>query len=197
MKNKKVLLLLAQGFEEYEAAVFTDVIGWSRVLGNEPVEMVTTALKSEIKCTWNLKVRPELDFDNVDVKDFDALAIPGGFEDAGFYSDAYDQRFLNLIREFDREKKVIASICVGALPIGKSGVLKGRKATTYDLSNGVRRKQLASFGVIIQDEQIVVDRNIITSTGPATGLDVAFKLLEILKSNKNVDKIKKLMRFTI
>ena len=197
MKNKKVLLLLAQGFEEYEAAVFTDVIGWSRVLGNEPVEMVTTALKSEIKCTWNLKVRPELDFDNVDVKDFDALAIPGGFEDAGFYGDAYDQRFLNLIREFDKENKIIASICVGALPIGKSGVLKGRKATTYDLSNGVRRKQLASFGVIIQDEQIVVDRNIITSTGPATGLDVPFKLLEILTSNKNVDKIKKLMRFTI
>ena len=95
MKNKKVLLLLAQGFEEYEAAVFTDVIGWSRVLGNEPVEMVTTVLKSEIKCTWNLKVRPELDFDKVDFKDFDAIAIPGGFEDAGVYRDAYDKRFLN------------------------------------------------------------------------------------------------------
>lgn len=46
--NKKVLLFLAQGFEEYEAAVFTDVIGWSRVLGTEPVDMITTGLRPEI-----------------------------------------------------------------------------------------------------------------------------------------------------
>ena len=30
--NKKVLLLMAQGFEEYEASAFTDVLGWSRVM---------------------------------------------------------------------------------------------------------------------------------------------------------------------
>lgn len=73
--------------------------------------MVITTLKSEIKCTWNLKVRPELDFDKVDVKDFDAISIPGGFEDAGFYGDAYDERFLNLIREFDREKNYRKYLC--------------------------------------------------------------------------------------
>ena len=33
---KKVLLLLAQGFEEYEASVFTDVLGWSRDVGDIP-----------------------------------------------------------------------------------------------------------------------------------------------------------------
>ena len=48
--SKKVLLFLAQGFEEYEAGVFTDVIGWSRELGIEPVGMITTALSPEIKC---------------------------------------------------------------------------------------------------------------------------------------------------
>ena len=31
MRNKKVLLFLSQGIEEYEAGVFTDVIGWSRI----------------------------------------------------------------------------------------------------------------------------------------------------------------------
>ena len=45
MKNKKVLLFLAQGFEEYEAGVFTDVIGWSRVFGNEPVDVITSGLR--------------------------------------------------------------------------------------------------------------------------------------------------------
>jgi len=193
--SKKILLFLAQGFEEYEASVFTDVIGWSRVYGNKPVNLVTTGLRPEIKCTWNFIVRPELEFEKINVQEFDALAIPGGFEKAGYYQDAYDERFLNLIREFDKQGKIIASICVAALPIGKSGVLKGKKATTYDLLDGVRRKQLADFGAEVQDESIVIDKNIITSTGPSTGLDVAFKLLEMLTNSENVRLVKKYMRF--
>jgi 4-methyl-5(b-hydroxyethyl)-thiazole monophosphate biosynthesis len=194
-KNKNVLLFLAQGFEEFEASVFTDVIGWSRVFGTEPVGLITTGLRDEIKCTWNLTVKPEITFDKIKVDDFDALAIPGGFENAGFYEDAYDERFLNLIREFDRQGKIIAAICVAALPLGKSGVLKGRNATTYDLLDGLRRKQLEDFGAVIQDRSIVIDRNIITSTGPSTGLDVAFTLLEMLTSGENVTIVKKYMRF--
>ncbi len=58
--SKKVLLFLAQGFEEYEAGVFTDVIGWSRELGIEPVGMITTALSPEIKCKWNFMVGDKL-----------------------------------------------------------------------------------------------------------------------------------------
>ena len=192
---KRVLLFLAQGFEAYEASVFTDVIGWSRSFGIEPVDLVTTALRSEIQCTWNLIVRPEIEFAKIKTKDFDALAIPGGFENAGFYEDAYDERFLNLIREFDKENKIIASICVAAMPIGKSGILTNRKATSYDLLDGLRRKQLADFGAIVQDEMIVVDKNIITSTGPSTGLDVAFRLLEMLTDLENVNLVKKYMRF--
>jgi len=192
---KRVLLFLAQGFEAYEASVFTDVIGWSRNFGIEPVDLVTTGLRSEIKCTWNLTVCPEIEFDKINAMDFDALAIPGGFENAGFYEDAYDERFLNLIREFDEENKIIASICVAALPIGKSGILANRKATTYDLMDGLRRKQLADFGANVQDEMIVVDKNIITSTGPSTGLNVAFRLLEMLTNLENVNIVKKYMRF--
>lgn len=193
--TKKVLLFLAQGFEEYEASVFTDVIGWSRAYGKEPVELVTTGLRTEIKCTWNLTVKPEIEFDQIDSNDFHALAIPGGFEKAGFYEDAYDERFLGLIREFDRQGKIIASVCVGAMPIGKAGVLHGRKATTYDLLDGFRRKQLSEFGASVQNESMVIDRNIITSTGPSTGLDVAFSLLEMLTDKENVALVKRYMRF--
>lgn len=192
---KRVLLFLAQGFEEYEAGVFTDVIGWSRVFGNEAVDVVTTGLRPEIKCTWNFTVQPQLEFEMVKAGDFDALAIPGGFENAGFYEDAYDERFLKLIREFDQDNKLIAAVCVAALPLGKSGILKGRKATTYDLLDGVRRKQLAEFGADVQDEMIVEDDNIITSTGPSTGLDIAFRVLEKLTSTENVNIVKKYMRF--
>jgi protein deglycase len=195
--TKTVLLFLAQGFEEYEASVFTDVMGWSRVHGTIPVDLITTGLRMELKCTWNLLVKPELEFENINIDDYDALAIPGGFENSGYYEDAYDEKFLELIRQFDRAGKIIASVCVGALPIGKSGVLQNRFATTYDLEDkyGSRRNQLKDLGAIVKNERIVVDHNIITSTGPSTGLEVAFKLLEMLTDEENVNVVKKFMRF--
>ncbi len=196
MKNKKVLLFLSSGFEEYEAAVFTDVIGWSRELGIEPVDMVSTTLRPEIKCKWNLIVRPEIEFDKINMEDYDALAIPGGFKNSGYYDDVFDERFQNVIREFDKNNKIIAAVCAAAAPVAKSGVLNGRKGTTYDLTDIYGRDYLADFGVNVQDKHVVIDENIITSTGPATGLDVAFQLLEMLTSTKNVDEVKKYMRFT-
>lgn len=84
---------------------------------------------------------------------------------------------------------------MGALLLGKSGILNGRRATTYHLLDGIRKKQLADFGAHVVDEHIVVDKNIITSSSPATALDVAFKLLEMLSSKENCTKIKKLMGF--
>jgi len=194
--NKKVLLFLSEGFEAYEASAFIDVIGWSRETGFEPVDMVTTGFRSEYKCYWNLIAKPEIPFEQVNVEAFDALAIPGGSPAAGFFEDTFDERFLHLIREFDRQNKPIASICVAALPVGKSGVLKDRKATTWDLNDtSDRRKELAEFGVIVLDQHLVVDKNIITCTGPAPSLDVAFTLLEKLTSIENVTRVKRNMRF--
>ena len=192
---KRVLLFLCQGFEELEASVFTDVLGWSRLEGDEAVELVTAGFRPKLKCTWNMTVIPEINFDDICADEFDALAIPGGYDKAGFYEDAYDDRLLDLIRTFDQQGKLIASVCVGAMPIGKSGVLDNRNATTYDLSGGHRRKQLTKMGINVLDQRIVVDNNIITSTGPATGIDVAFLLLEKLTSHKNMVEIRKHMRF--
>ena len=194
-KMKKVLLFLSQGFEAYEASVFTDVLGWSREVGLDAIDLVTTGLRPEFTCCWNLIVKSEVEFDTIKADDFDALAIPGGEPTAGFFDDAYDERFLSLIREFDKQGKIIASICVAALAIGKSGVLHNRQATTWDLNEGKRRTELANFGALVQDKHIVVDKNIITSTGPATSIDVAFKLVEMLTDIHNVTEIKKTMRF--
>jgi 4-methyl-5(b-hydroxyethyl)-thiazole monophosphate biosynthesis len=192
---KKVLLLLANGFEAVEASVFTDVFGWNKFEGDGGIELITAGLHPELTCTWNFTVKPERLVSHLQIEEFDALAIPGGFEEAGFYQDAFDERFLDVIRKFYELEKPIASICVAALSIGKSGVLKNRKATTYNHPTSVRRKQLAEMGAVVQDEYIVVDKNIITSSNPSTGFDVAFLLLEKLTSVSNTDHVKELMGF--
>ncbi|MFD3157946.1 DJ-1/PfpI family protein [Haloimpatiens sp. FM7330] len=193
---KKICLLLANGFEAVEASVFTDVIGWNNFEGDGTTELVTVGARDTLKCTWNFTVTPEMNIKELNVDDFYALAIPGGFEEAGFYEDAYSEDFLRIIREFNRQGKIIASICVGSLPIGKSGVLNGRKGTSYSLNDGKRQKELAQFGVnVVPDKPIVIDKNIITSYNPATAFEVAFTLLELLTSKKNTDNVKKLMGF--
>lgn len=194
--NKKVLLLLSNGFEELEAAAFTDVMGWSRSDGLEPVDLTVGAIKDTLAGTWNLTITPQLVITSASVAEaFDALAIPGGFEEAGYYEDAYNPLFLDIIREFERAKKTIATICVGALPVGKSGILKDRRATTYHLCNSIRPNQLSAFGVKTEKKHLVVDNNIITSCGPSSALDVAFLLLERLTGRENRETVQRAMGF--
>jgi 4-methyl-5(b-hydroxyethyl)-thiazole monophosphate biosynthesis len=193
---KRICLLLPDGFEAVEASVFTDVFGWNMFEGDGKTELITVGTRAKLKCTWNFTVIPEMVISDVVTDDFDALALPGGFEQANFYEDAYREDVLELIREFNEKGKLIASICVGALPLGKSGILEGRNATTYNLSNGSRQKQLAEFGAnVIPNQAIVVDHNVITSYNPSTAFDVAFKLLELLTSTGNCNRVKKLMGF--
>lgn len=192
---KKILLLLANGFEAYEASVFTDILDWNMVEGDGSTKLVTCGVQKKLICTGHLTVMPELLTSEVDVKEFDALAIPGGYESYGFYKDAYCDEFLSIIQKFNQSEKIIAAICVGALALGKSGVLCGRQGTTYHLNNGYRQQQLASFGVNVVNQAMVIDGNIITSSSPATALDVSFKLLEMLTSSENCRRIKHLMGF--
>lgn len=100
-----------------------------------------------------------------------------------------------MIRDFEHRKKPIASICVGALALGKSGILKKRRATTYHLQGGHRQKQLEAFGVNVVNERIVIDDNVITSYCPETAPDVAFELLRMLCGEDKMLIVKKAMGY--
>ena len=191
----KTLVFLLKGFETMEFSVFVDVLGWARNDFGYDVPVVTGGFQEKVVSTFNIPVLVDKTIDAISVNDFDALAIPGGFEEFGFYEEAYDERFLNLIREFDARGKIIATICVAALPVGKSGVLTGRKATTYHLRDAYRQKQLKEFQVDVVNEPIVVDKNIITSYCPETAPSVAFKLLEMLTSTEEMEQVKQAMGF--
>jgi 4-methyl-5(b-hydroxyethyl)-thiazole monophosphate biosynthesis len=192
---KKTLLLLANGFEAVEASVFTDVLGWNKWEGDGTTEVVTVGLHQQLQCTWNFKVAPEKLLHEISLEDFDALGIPGGFEEAGFYDDGFSEEFQAVVRHFDEHKKPIATVCVASLILGHSGVLHNRKATTYNHPTSKRLAQLQSYGANIVNERIVQSGHIITSSNPGTAFDVAFSLLEMLTSEENTKKVKDLMGF--
>ncbi len=191
---KKLLLLLANGFEMYEASVFIDIFGWNMVDGDKTTQVVLCGLTREIKSTFGVRLLADVLVDEIDINDYDGLAIPGGFAEYNFYDDAYSDKFLNVIRQFHAAGKPIASICTGGLAIGKSGILNGKKGTTYN-KNNVRFETLKSFGVNAQRKPIVEDDNVITSWDPSTSVDVSFMMLEKLTSPEQAAFIKQIMGF--
>ncbi len=169
----KILLFLLKGFETMEFSPFIDVMGWAQNDYGVDITVVTCGFQKRVISTFNVPVCVKKTIDEICSDEYDALAILGRFEEYGFYEEAYDERFLALIREFNAKGKIIATICVAALPLGKSGILKNRKATTYHLGNGKRQNQLREFSVNVVNDPIVADGNVITSYCPETGPGVA------------------------
>lgn len=191
----KILLFCAKGFETMEFSVFIDVFGWARNDYGYDITVDTCGFQKQVNSTFNVPILVDKVIDEVKAEDYDALAIPGGFEEFDFYREAYDEKLLSLIRSFDAQNKPIASVCVGALALGKSGILKGRKATTYHLRDAYRQKQLAEFGVDVMNQPVVIDRNVITSYCPETSPYVAFALLEKMVGKEKMQVVKRAMGY--
>ncbi len=191
----KVLLFLSQGFEEVEAAAFTDVFGWTRSInGVKPVEVVVAGLHREIKAAHSLIVKPHYLLEELNLSEFSALAFPGGYHDRGF-TEAYSNEVIEAIKTIYSNGGIIATVCVAAKPVAKAGLLTGKEATTYPLDDGIHVRFLEEHGVKVVKRDVVVSDRIITSTSPATAFKVAFKLLEMLNGKEDVEKVKKAMMF--
>lgn len=191
----KVLLFLAKGFETIEASVFIDIMGWARNDYHHEVDVVTCGFNKTVVSTFGVPVLVDKLIGDIDTNDYDALAIPGGFEEFGFYEEAFSSELSDIIKQFNQQNKPIATVCVAALALGYSGILKGKEATTYHLNNGIRQKQLAQYGALIVNKPVVKTGNIITSYCPQTAPDVAFTMLEMLIGTENTNIVKTAMGY--
>lgn len=191
----RILLLCLNAFEMMEVSPFIDVFGWARDDFNCDIEVITCGFHKSVKSTFGVHMEVDVVIEDVDVQEYDALAIPGGFQEYGFYEEAYDDRTLELIRSFDKLHKPIASVCVAAFPLAKSGILKGKRATTYHLRGGYKREELKEFGVLLGDEWMEIDEHIITSSCPKTAPDVAYALLSMLATEEKMNEVKQAMGY--
>ena len=192
--QKRVLILLSNGFEVMEAGCFTEVFGWASIYGDIKFDQLSVGLRSPVKTTFGFDVLPEKLLSEIKVDDFDALVIPGGFGDAGFYEEALSAPFLDVVRNFHERQAPIAAVCVSALSLAAAGVLNGRKATIYHQLGGNRKAELESYGTAFVDKPLVIDGHLMTSTGPGTGVELALKLLETLSTPELAQEIRTRMR---
>ena len=178
VKMMRVLVPLAEGFEEIEAISVIDI------LRRAEIEVVTAGLKDGLaEGSHKVKVLPDTTLEKVDWHDFDGLVLPGGAP--GFVNLGNDQRILDMAREMNRAGKCVAAICAAPSVLIKAGVLQGRKATVSP-SGKAQVQACADF----REDRVVVDKNLITSRAPGTALEFALKLVEALAGREMMEQVK-------
>jgi len=188
-------LFLAEGFEDLEAVTILDVCGWTEYRDDIPtVQVVTTGFHNKIHGRFGLAIKPDILFSNVNVADYAAIALPGGFHSHGF-DEAYDSRVYDLIRSIHALGGTVATMCVGILPVAEAGILKGRHATTYPHSRRDNFAKLRELGVIAMNESVVVDNRIISCAGPAQSIDVTLLLLENIVGFEAASDVRKYLMY--
>ena len=196
---KKIAVFLFEGAELFEIAAFTDIFGWNNIVGLKEyrdIKIETISYKESIKCTWGgeLKVEKIITEDNVeDFFDYDVIVIPGGFGKANFFEEKNNKIFKKLIKHFSENNKIIVAICSAVINLLESTYIRGKKVTTYLLDNKRYFNQLKNYNIIPVEEEIVIDDNLFTCSGPGNALEMSFKLLEKLTSSENLEIVKKNM----
>lgn len=104
---------------------------------------------------------------------FDGVILPGGFSPDKLRRDA---RLLELIREFDRDRKPIAAICHGGWMAISAGVYRGVRVTG---SPGIK-DDLVNAGALWEDAAVVVDRHFVSSRKPDDLPDFCRGILQVL-----------------
>lgn len=196
--KKSVLMLLAEGFELIETSCFTDVLAWASFQEHVDIKITTTSRLGAVKAAFGgFQVTPSLTIGELDLSDYDGLAIPGGMEWAGFFNDALSDEFSEVIKHFTQNNKPIAAVCVASTSVANTGELSGRDATIYHSLSGKHKANIERLGVNFVDKPIVQDGNIITSTGPGTAVEVALSLLCELTDAETVATTRNMMRIPV
>ena len=196
---KKIAVFLFEGAELFEIASFTDVFGWNNIVGLKEyrdIKVETISYKESIKCTWGGELKTEKIITEENIEkffDYDVLIIPGGFGKANFFEGKNNKFFKKLIKYFSENNKIIVAICSAVINLLESTYIRGKKVTTYLLDNKRYFNQLKNYNIIPVEEEIVIDNNLFTCSGPGNALEMSFKLLEKLTSSENLEIVKKNM----
>ncbi len=178
MSKKRVLLLLAPGYEELEAVTVVDI------LRRAGIEVVMAGLeKGPVPSARDVKIIPDAVLDEVMDQEFDLIVLPGGLE--GTERLAGDSRVEEILKKQLEKGRGIGAICAAPTVLEKSGLATGKKLTCHPICQKEIRKAL------LKKDRVVQDGVIITSQAPGTAMEFAFRLVEFLEGPEKVEEVNK------
>lgn len=178
----KVLVPLANGFEEIEAVTIIDI------LRRANIEVVTAALfKKNVVGAHGISIQADTHLDDINSLEFSAIALPGGLPGAEHL--AKSEKLKNILQEMDIDNKILAAICAAPWALANAGVLKKSYTCYPSFEKTVNH---AGYNASVD---VVSDQNIVTSRGPATAMMFTLELVKKLKGSEVYDLLKKDLLF--
>ncbi|MBI4970504.1 MAG: DJ-1/PfpI family protein [Candidatus Omnitrophica bacterium] len=170
--SKKILVCLAEGFEEIEAVTIIDVLRRAEF-------SVTTAGVSGKMIAGAHGICVEADIELSKYKDMpDAIVLPGGMPGSQNLADS--PLVADIVKKVHAQKKIVGAICAApGLVLGKHGILEGKRGTCYP-----GFEQYFPSSAKFSSDRVVVDGNVITSRGPGSALEFVLELVSQLADKK-------------
>jgi transcriptional regulator GlxA family with amidase domain len=125
---------------------------------------------SPVVATGGMKVLPDYDFDSC--PQVDILVVPGGW---GTRKEMNNER-LTWIIDRSRQVETLASVCTGALLLGKAGLLDGKRATTHWRSLDWMQEPFPKV-TVEKRLHFVEEGALFTSAGISVGIDMSLKVV--------------------
>ncbi len=164
----RIACVLANGFEDSE---FKEPYDAFRAAGHE-VTIVGLEAGAQVEGgKGKVKATIEKSFKDVGPDDFDALLIPGGFSPDRLR--AHDEA-VSFVKVFMKQAKPVFAICHGPQLLLTAAEYKGHRMTAWKTVLG----DLKKAGADVVDQEVVVDKNLVTSRMPA---DIPAFIRESLK----------------
>ena len=159
LKGNRVAILVENGFERAE------MIEPRKALDEAGAETVLVSPQSEVRAwdtsEWAEKFRTQESLDHASPSQFDALLLPGGVMSPDRLR--MNPKAVQFVQAFFDDGKPVAAICHGPWTIIETGAARGRKITSWPSL----KSDLQNAGAKWVDEEVVVDRNLVTSRKPS------------------------------
>ncbi len=177
----RVLVPLAEGFEEIEATSIIDI------LRRGGVEVHSAYLPGEFASDLvvganGITLQADIPLAQAVVDEYDAIVLPGGW--GGTNRLAENPLAQQLLKDFAAEGKWVAAMCAAPYALHVAGVLSPRYTCYPSVEEQIRPDDR------VADEKVVVDGKVITSQGPGTAICFGLEIVRQLVGQESYEAVR-------
>jgi 4-methyl-5(b-hydroxyethyl)-thiazole monophosphate biosynthesis len=164
---KRVLVPLAEGFEEIEAVAIIDI------LRRAGIEVVAAGVGGRrVTGSHGITVECDVRIEDCSAEGTDAVALPGGMPGAANLGGSGAVR--GLLDGVWKAGGMVAAICAAPTVLNSMGLLEGKAATSHP----EHAHQMTRCDY--RQDRVVVDGTVVTSRGAGTAIEFAAELVRRL-----------------
>lgn len=173
----KVVIPLANGFEEIEAFTLVDV------LRRAEIDVKTAGLEKKMaKGAHGVVVEADTVLDEIQTHEYDMIVLPGGLPGAEYL--AKSEKVQKLLQKFNSNGKKLGAICAAPWALKTAGVLKNKYTCYPSFEDTIEHDGYTP------EQNVIKDENIMTSRGPATAMEFALAIVKELCGEKVYNDVK-------